>query len=126
MPKDLVSMAYTKAEIKKKNSPKNSLMACSPGDGPKYPYGLKVCIENDTLEKLGIENLPKVGKRMTLTALVEVCSVSAREEQDGDEHKNLDLQIVKMSLAPATDSAPDKDDPDYISKMQDVYGDDEE
>lgn len=110
------SMAYTKTEQKeKKNGP---IAVGSSADGPKYPYGLRLCLDSDTLEKLGLDSLPPVGKRQMLTALVEVCSTSQREEADGDKHKSLDLQIVKMGLGPVSEKSLDRNDPDYISKLQ--------
>lgn len=124
MPKEMVSMAYTKAEQKKRD--KGMAVPQSFGDGPKYPYGLKLCLDEAILDKLDLDSLPKVGTRMVLSALVEVCSTSQRQESDGDKVRNLDLQIVKMGLGSNKEGAPDKDDPDYIAKMQELHGDEDE
>ncbi|KAG2171874.1 hypothetical protein INT44_002519 [Umbelopsis vinacea] len=67
-------------------------------DQPAYPYGLSICLDDETLAKLGITELPKVGTVMQLTALVEVCSVSQYENQDGADN-SLSLQITDMELA---------------------------
>jgi hypothetical protein len=75
-------------------------LAPSAGDAPEYPYGLKVELENDALEKLGITSLPDVGTPMVLTARVEVCGVSAYESTDQEKRQSLSLQITDMALAP--------------------------
>jgi hypothetical protein len=67
-------------------------------DQPAYPYGLTIQLCDEVLAKLGITDLPPVGTVMQLTALVEVCSVSQYENQDGAEN-NMSLQITDMELA---------------------------
>lgn len=97
-----VSMAYTKAELKERNSPK----ACSiEYGGNKYPYGLCINLESQALDKLGIDTLPKPGTKMQLTATVVVTSASLNQRQDGEDSKRLELQIEKMSLGGAKDGA---------------------
>lgn len=68
-------------------------------DLPKYPYGLSLNLDDEVLAKLGLTP-PPVGTKMTLTAVVEVCTVSQYENQDGKE-ANLSLQITDMELASA-------------------------
>lgn len=124
----MTSMAYTPAEQKKRE--KANKLACGPegSAGPRYPWGLTLRLEDDAVEKLGLEDLPKVGKKMMLTALVEVCETSQREEKKGEKKQCLSLQIVKMGLGPNKPEGedPDRNDPDYISKMQERMGEDEE
>lgn len=122
----LTSMAYTKAEEKKRNE--GMKIGGESPSGPRYPYGLKLCLEDEVVDKLGLDELPKVGKKMRLTAVVEVCGTSQREEVKGKKRQTLDLQIVKMGLGPNTaeGEAPDRNDPDYIAKMQDRYDEDED
>lgn len=91
----MISMKLTPAEAK------SETMLCDPDDTddlPRYPYGLTVCLDDETLEKLGITQLPAVGTVMQLTALAEVCSVSQYENQTGSDN-NLSLQITDMELA---------------------------
>lgn len=91
------NMALTAEEAKEYMNPVQS-----PGDGPKYPYGLCLCLDNDTLEKLGITTLPEVGQVMELKALAIVTSVGMNQEQDGDKRQRADLQITDMELSKAT------------------------
>lgn len=69
-----------------------------PGDGPRYPYGLCLYMNTETLKKLGITELPKVGSKLTIVAQVDVTSVGMRQQQDGDEEMNADLQITDMEI----------------------------
>lgn len=68
-------------------------------DKPEYPYGLRLCLDNDTLKKLGITKVSAVGSKMKLNALVEVCSTSAYETKENGMMQTMDLQIVEMGLS---------------------------
>lgn len=74
--------------------------APSLADAPKYPYGLTLCLNDDSLKKLGM-GAPAVGAEMRVIARAKVTSVSAREEQDGGMCRNVDLQITDMEVSPA-------------------------
>lgn len=78
-------------------------------ESPKYPYGLEVTLDSDSLEKLGITaaSLPKVGEQMQMAAKVEVKSVGMNEYQ-GDSKPSLHvcLQITAMELSGG--AAPDQ------------------
>lgn len=67
-------------------------------DEPQYPYGLRLDLNDDSLEKLGITALPKVGTEMTITAKVKVTSVSAYDSQGGAPEQNVCLQITDMEI----------------------------
>lgn len=66
-------------------------------DTPEYPYGLRINMDDDSLKKLGITELPEVGTTMTLQARVEVVSVSQHESDNG-KHRDMSLQITDMAL----------------------------
>lgn len=94
----LKSMKMTRAE----RDAKYQEIANMPSkDAVVYPYGLTVRLDNDALEKLGLEDMPKVGTTMTLTAKVDVISVSQNESESGD-NKNLELQITDLALEAPT------------------------
>jgi hypothetical protein len=78
----------------------------SDDDLPKYPYGLTINLDDETLAKLGITSLPDVGVAMTLTARVEVCSTSQYQNRDGKKDVSLSLQITAMELSGAAESSP--------------------
>lgn len=91
----MISMKLTAAEAKSETMLGDS---SDEADLPRYPYGLSLCVDDDVLAKLGITDLPPVGTVMQLTALVEVCSISQYENQDGAD-KSMNLQITDMELA---------------------------
>ncbi|CAB3624643.1 capsid staple protein [Achromobacter pestifer] len=72
-------------------------VSSDPDGGPKYPYGLTLSLDDDTLQKLGMFNLPAVGQTMRLMAVVEVCSTSQHASQQGTD-KYVSLQITQMAL----------------------------
>lgn len=101
----LVSMALTAEESTAYNSP----VAASPGDAPKYPYGLCLELNDETLKKLGITTLPAVGSTVLIMAHATVQSVSASQQVDGDKEQRTSLQITEMALsAPTTEDAAAK------------------
>jgi hypothetical protein len=99
---NLISMELSAEEAKELTTP-------DPKDGPKYPYGLRLNLDDEALKKLGITELPAVDTRMQLTASVEVCTTSEYESQSG-EQRSIDLQITALALAPESNAAdaPDR------------------
>lgn len=73
-------------------------VATKAGDGPRYPYGLCLYLDNATLKKLGIEGLPEVGSVLNVAAKATVVSVGMNQQQDGDKEKRVELQITDMAL----------------------------
>jgi hypothetical protein len=97
-----VDMARSKAERKK------SMDTCAVGiesEGPDYPYGLELRLENDSLDKLGMSSLPKVGKKVSITATGVVTSVSQNESSKGNGHANRSVSVQIQKLAVSTDAA---------------------
>jgi hypothetical protein len=66
------------------------VLARDDGDLPKYPYGLTINLDDETLAKLGSPAAHR-GHRMTLTARVEVCSTSQYQDRKGE---NEDLAVA--------------------------------
>lgn len=91
---NLKNMKMSAAETKSMIEPMPSK------DTPRYPYGLNIHLEGEAMEKLGLENLPKVGTQMMLMALVNVESVSERDSQDGGKKQSMSIQITDMALEP--------------------------
>lgn len=68
-------------------------------DAPAYPYGLEICLDDDSLAKLGMTNPPDVGTVLTLKAQVTVTSNGVSQMQDGDKEARCSLQITDMELS---------------------------
>jgi hypothetical protein len=89
------------------------MTAPDPENTPRYPWGLSVHLDDESLEKLGLKDLPTAGTKLSLVARVDVVSVSERQSQDEqDTMRSLELQITDMALGP--DEAGEK------PKAQDV------
>jgi len=86
----LVSLKLTPKEATEYSDP-------TPANAPEYSYGTKICLCADDIEKLGITEMPAVGQVMTIEARVEVCAVSAYENQGGAD-RNISLQITDMAI----------------------------
>jgi len=65
---------------------------------PKYPYGLELRLEEESLKKLGIKELPPIGKYVMITARAEVVATSAYESKQGGENRCLSLQIQELGV----------------------------
>ncbi|HLX21628.1 MAG TPA: hypothetical protein VKR23_15895 [Gaiellaceae bacterium] len=68
-------------------------------EGPLYPWGMAISLDDDALEKLGwdIKDFT-VGATLTLIAKVEVTSLSSNESQGQDARQNVGLQITDCCL----------------------------
>lgn len=84
--------------ISMKTSKKDNEVASDSMDAPEYPYGLRIVLDNEILEKLGITALPEVGERMHLVAHVTVRSVSEYEHQGEGLLRSVELQITDMTV----------------------------
>lgn len=87
----LVSM---KLEKKERAEYKPSLAE----DGPVYPWGLNITLDDEALEKLGIETLPEAGEQLLLIAKVKVTGTSSNDSAEGGKRQSVSLQIVEMCL----------------------------
>jgi len=94
MPNDLKSMKLTKADAKKETGVEVSK------DLPRYPWGLRVELNDDALDRLGMPALPAIDEKMLLYARVEVTYVSQTASQEGKKRRSVSLQITDLSLSP--------------------------
>jgi len=91
-----VNMALSKKEAKSSMG-----MMASPGDTPRFPWGLSITLDTKSLEKLKMADLPNVGSYVTVTAYCCVKSVRESAQVDGDKDRSVELQIEEMNLAPS-------------------------
>ena len=96
---ELVSMKLSEKETKAMAEP--SLVG-GEKDAPRYPWGLSLNLDDDTLDKLKLSPLPKVGEKRLLIAQVEVTSVSSNQGPGKEKRESVALQITECCLEPAT------------------------
>lgn len=65
---------------------------------PKYPYGLRISLDEKAIQKMGMGDMPQVGKKMKMMAMVEVVEVRQYDRNDGDSDRGIDLQITDMAM----------------------------
>lgn len=86
--------------MKESKDKKTSDIESMPAESSRYPYGLQISLDTDTLAKLGLDEMPKPGQKMMLMAIGEAVSVSVYKRQDGKENKNVSFQITDLALTP--------------------------
>lgn len=104
----LKDMAYSKADLKERETRnKISYDGAMSKDGPKYPYGTELSLEDEHLKKLGIEKMPKVGQKMAIHAHGVVTHTSSEDRQNGKPRRSVRIQMQKMEVKPHAGSAID-------------------
>lgn len=99
---NLVDMAFTKAELKERKS--ECAIGCDGNPNP-YPWGLSLRLERESLEKLGMANLPPVGTEVHFVAKAKVTSVEQSAREGNDEFRCVALQVTHMQLMAAAPAA---------------------
>lgn len=86
---------------KKKSEEKNEAMTMPSDDGNKYPYGMTIRIEGDTLKKFSSLDKVKAGQEVNITALATVKEVRRIDKDTAGEYEDnvVSLQITKMELS---------------------------
>jgi hypothetical protein len=99
----LVDIAYTAAE-RKEEAKDMQPTALGKYKGPEYPYGLCLTLNEETLAKLGIDELPKVGEELKVQAVAKVTSVSMRSDDKDEDERRVELQITKLACGEEAES----------------------
>lgn len=76
---------------------------CAPSMRSNYGYSLRLHLDDDQCEALGITTALAAGTQVTISAKAIVISSTESVEDDGDDAGNdisLDLQITDMELTP--------------------------
>lgn len=90
-------MKLTSMELSKKDKKENMPKPCGEYEGPNFPYGLTIRLDNTSLEKLGMDSLPKVGAKMKVMAAGVITSVSSHESKNRDD-RNVEIQIQELGV----------------------------
>lgn len=67
-------------------------------DLPEYPYGLRLCLNSDTIKMLGLSKLPELGSSMKMNAIVKVVAKNEFSNDEDEVNLQMDLQITDMEL----------------------------
>ena len=90
---NLVSMKRTKADKKRNRT------ECALVDQESFPYGLTISLDDESLTKLGIKDLPPVGTAYIVVGVGKVESVSKNSDSQRDS-RNVRIQLEKLEVGP--------------------------
>lgn len=94
----MIDMAKSPDELAKEHTP------LTMGEENKYPYGLKICLSQDELEKLDVDHSNwEVGATFHLHAFAKVTSISENETADGKKCR-VEMQITHLAPAESEDA----------------------
>lgn len=109
-PKMFVDMARSEEEIKEDSSP------LSAANADKYPWGLRISLSQDELEKLDIEHSDlEIGATYHAHVMMKIVSISANETEGGKKNCCVNMQITSMSVE-SEDQENEEDDDDQPLK----------
>lgn len=94
-------------DLKRAGKAEGSLLTAEPAE-EEYPYGLRICLDGETLDALGWKTMPKVGTKVSFTATAIVQSINVHADakyEDGDVERTVDLQITGMDIINAPKAA---------------------
>jgi hypothetical protein len=97
--------------ISLKRSPeenKSELEAVPSGEMEPYPWGLRINLDEETLEKLGIDAL-SVGSDVQFTAKAVVSDGHISESEENGKARSYSLQITHMDMAGKTSDSVAKE-----------------
>ena len=91
---NLVSMKRTPQE-------KKDLEAPSSPDAEEFPWGLKLSLDAEDLDKLGL--IPTVGEEVIISAVAKVTDAHISESEDDGKRRSAGLQITSMGISNKAD-----------------------
>lgn len=90
----LVDLKRTKSEKKSEKA------ITAPGGGEDYPYGTRLRLGDEELDKMGIDELPQVGDGTHIHGHGHVTSVSEDHHEGGKKRRHVEIQIKHLQLKP--------------------------
>ena len=87
----MAKMELTKSEAKK------DTIESQENNEPKYPWGLCIQLENESLEKLGLMKYGfEIGDEIKIVGIAKVTSVSEHESMNQEAKKCVSFQITDL------------------------------
>ena len=101
MPEHLIDMQLSKRDAKEDFS-------VDKDDGPRFPHGLTLHLNDDTLKKLGMTDLPTVGDKVLIAGFGVISSASENRRQRGVD-RDVSIQLQELIVGPAEDTDHNSD-----------------
>ncbi len=106
----LVDMELSKKE--KKGHPASIEQTTT--EGPDYPWGLAITLEDESLKKMKVKLSDyQIGAEVILHAECKVIRLSQSEREGDGRNRTMELQITSMGLEASGESDEDEDDMDW-------------
>ena len=67
-------------------------------DTPKYPYGLRITLNDEAMKKLGMKEIPSVGSSKKIYAKADVVESSVMETAENGKSMRMELQITDLAF----------------------------
>ncbi len=90
----MIDMKMSKEEAKEYGE---SPVTADMDNQERYPWCLRFDLNDEVLEKCGVETLPTVGDEMTITCKVKVIGTRQSATQNTD-NRSVELQITELKL----------------------------
>lgn len=65
---------------------------------PLYPWGLSITLDDESLKKLGLKNLPSLDEVVEFRCKAQVTSIHSRKEGNDEDDSCVQLQITDMEV----------------------------
>lgn len=65
---------------------------------PLYPWGLQITLDDESLKKLGLSNLPALDEVLEIRCKAQVTGLNSRKEGNDEDESCVILQITDMEV----------------------------
>ncbi len=91
-------MALKSMKLSKKDA-KREVAIDSSDSGPRFPHGITLHLNDETLKKLGIDKLPAVGAEMRVSG-IGVVESSSQHQSQRRKNRDISIQLQRLEVKP--------------------------
>ena len=95
-----------------------SLSPLEAGEVNAYPYGLRIRLDSEELDKLGITTPPAVGSYVSISGRASVLEIREEKRGDGSTERCVELQIEDLEVSGAGGEPDGKPNSMYPSMVE--------
>lgn len=90
-------MALTNMKLSKKEAKQE--FSVGEDKGPRFPHGLSISLDSESLKKLGFDSTPDVGEEFIVVGIGPVTHASEHKRQNGTD-RDVTIQLQKIEVGP--------------------------